>query len=249
MVRGVIVLDEFGPQPQTGDRGAQIVADCRQHLSSIVDEAADAAAHRVEGAGHGHHLLRPVPGQRHEVHARAEGIGGLGEFRQRSGQGPRRPDRHERQGDAEEDEGEDDRAGAERRPDVIRQGRAQARTGRRRDADPDATGRLRHFPRRREIGDREGPSEPVAHALDYGMVGLPVPSAGGGSFRQARGRFELQAGQAACRILQQARPIPRRSGIEQANDGGQPCRGYARMVVPGSRVRAASGRPGSPPHG
>ena len=70
----MIVLDELGAQAQPGDRGAQVVADRRQHLRAVVDRAAHPSAHPVQSARHREHLPGTGFRQRDVVVAGAEGL-------------------------------------------------------------------------------------------------------------------------------------------------------------------------------
>ena len=112
------VLDELGMQPQTRDRGAQVVRDRRQHGRSTAHIAVEACAHEIERAHRLAGLDRPGLGQVLHRLAAAELPGGVRE----TAHGPREPsshdDRHGR--DAQRREQED---GQERRTPGRRAGR------------------------------------------------------------------------------------------------------------------------------
>ncbi len=116
-----LVLQKFGAQAQAGDRRAQVVADRRQHVGAVVDQALDPPAHPVEGAAHRQHLLGALLGQRREVHAGAEGLRRTGEARERRRQRPGGPDRQEGERQGEEEQRAQDGAGERRR--AVRPGR------------------------------------------------------------------------------------------------------------------------------
>ncbi len=52
----VLVLQQFDPQAQAGDRGAQVVGDGTEQLAALGQVAADALAHAVERPAHFHHF-------------------------------------------------------------------------------------------------------------------------------------------------------------------------------------------------
>ena len=49
-----LVVQQFDPQPQPGDGGLEVVGDGAEEALPIVDEAANALLHDVEGAGRRH---------------------------------------------------------------------------------------------------------------------------------------------------------------------------------------------------
>ncbi len=79
LVALLLVLDELGAQPQAGDRRAQVVRDGRQHLRAVLDEAANALLHLVEGARGPAHLHRSRLAQRWRIDVHAQALRGSGE--------------------------------------------------------------------------------------------------------------------------------------------------------------------------
>ena len=70
------ILDGFGPQPQQRQRRAQIVRDGRQQARPVLDQAAQARLHGVEGTGRLPRLDGAGLRQRRSVDIMAEPFGG-----------------------------------------------------------------------------------------------------------------------------------------------------------------------------
>ena len=73
----LVVLDKFGAQPQTGDRGAQIMGNRRQHLGAVLDKIADAGLDHVECVRGAPNHQRPGLGDRGRAHIGAKFLGGV----------------------------------------------------------------------------------------------------------------------------------------------------------------------------
>ena len=73
-----LVLHILCAKAQTRDRRSQIMCYCGHHLSSVLDEAADAILHIVEGPRSSPHLARAGLQQAWRVHIDAEPFCGAG---------------------------------------------------------------------------------------------------------------------------------------------------------------------------
>ena len=71
-----LVLDKLGAQAQARNRCAQVVGYGRDHLRAVLDEAADAVLHLVEGADGVAHLPGPGFGEGRGVHVQPQAFGG-----------------------------------------------------------------------------------------------------------------------------------------------------------------------------
>ena len=88
------ILDGFGPQPQQRQRRAQIVRDGRQQARAVLDQAAQARLHVVEGAGRLPRLGGSGFGQRRCVDVMAEPFGGRCQRGKGCGHAPDGPHGH-----------------------------------------------------------------------------------------------------------------------------------------------------------
>ena len=107
----LLVLQELGAEAEAGDRRAEVMADRRQHLRAVADEAADAPGHGVEGAGGGGDLRWSLLWQGRRVHVAPEPLRRLRQVAHRPRQPPHRPERERRRGRRHHDEGEQEGLG------------------------------------------------------------------------------------------------------------------------------------------
>jgi hypothetical protein len=212
-------------------RSRSRVIGVRRSWLIVVEQAQQAGAHPVEGAGERQHLLRAALGQGRRFLRRAEGFRRRGEPGERRGERPRRPEREQREADAQEDEGEDDRSLRRRPGKIVGQHRPQPGAGRGGDADLQEPGPP-PVVAGGEVGHRQRPPEAVAQARDQGMMlDLVVGVARPRRRRLAIPGSEAQGRKAACRRPEDPLPLARLGGIEQPSHGREPRRRHPRPLV------------------
>ncbi|MDI4667076.1 hypothetical protein K9U40_22530, partial [Xanthobacter autotrophicus] len=93
---------QFQPQPQPGEIGAQIVADGAEHQRAHAHQLGDARLHGVHRTDDEAHVRRAALGHLKRLQPRAEALHHLGEIGERARLPPHREQRGERHEEAED---------------------------------------------------------------------------------------------------------------------------------------------------